>query len=101
MGIGLLDLIFRVEREFGVKLERNDVIEMLHSGNASNPPHGSLTDIQVRDFVKLVEESIAGQNVEPAMDLYDRVTRQIVESLGCDDSEINPDTWMVKELGLE
>lgn len=101
MGIGLLDLIFRVEREFGVKLERNDVMEMLHSGNASNPPHGFLTDIQVRDFVKLVKESIAGQNVETAMDLYDRVTRQIVESRGVDDSEINPDTWMVKDLGLE
>ena len=101
MGIDLLDLTFRVEKEFGIKLERDGLLEFLHAGNTDEPPTGAWTDIRVRDFLEYVRENLERQKVESTTEIYERVCDIIAETLGVDDSEITLDAWLVKDLGME
>ena len=101
MGIDLLDLTFRIEREFDIRLYREDLMRLLNQGNTADPPKGAWTDIRVTDYAGLVEAAIQQQHSQPQRDTYGRVKQHIVECLGVDELEVSPEAWIVRDLGME
>ncbi|MBA4031741.1 MAG: hypothetical protein C0478_12750 [Planctomyces sp.] len=101
MGIDLLDLMFRVEREFGITLQRADLMQLLKDGNTTDPPAGTWSDIRVADFVSFVEAAISDQQAAPAPDVYNRIKKHIVECLGVEPLDVTPNAWLVRDLGME
>ncbi len=97
MGIDILDLTFRLEREFSVKLDRAPLMNHFYQDDGR-------WDIQVRDFIGWVRWNI--ENQTPGFDdddaeVYQRVQQQIIECLVLDEAEVTPDAWLVRDLGLE
>ncbi len=101
MGIDALDMTFRCEREFGIKLTRADLESLLSNGNTSNPPEGAWTDVQVREVVEWVQSSLDEQGVHYEQDVFLGVQEVLVQCLGVDDDEITLDAWLVRDLGAE
>ena len=101
MGTDAIDITFRCEREFGIKLSREDLVGLLGSGNTSNPPEGAWTDLQVRDVVEWVQSSLNDQNVQYERDIFLGVQEILVQCLCVDDDEVTLDAWIVRDLGAE
>lgn len=101
MGIDFLDLIFRVEKRFSIRIPRDNAHELLKNGNTSDPPANAWTDIRVSDFVALVETLDAEQNPESDLDIFAGVKQDIMECLGVNESEVKPDAWLIGDLGME
>ena len=101
MGMDALDMTFRCERKFDIKLSRQDLETLLASGNTQNPPRGAWTDIQVRDVVHWVQSSLNEQNVQYEGDVFVGVQEVLTDCLGVDDEEITLVAWLVRDLGFE
>lgn len=101
MGIDFLDLRFRVEREFKIKIDQNDVQVLLDNGNATEPPKGKWADIQVRDFVSLIKKQVEVQNPTFEGDVFETVKPLIAECLAIEESEIFLESWFRRDLGME
>ena len=97
MGIDLLDLAFRVERVFKIKLDAVTYIERAKSFSLKH----KRIDIQVCDFVRIVESAIKDQNSTFEGDLFELLRPHIAECLCRQESEVTADAWMIHDLGME
>jgi hypothetical protein len=97
MGIDLLDLQFRFERVFKIKLDRTE------SGSiqAASSMNGRHWDIRVRDLVSFIESRIREQNSPHEGDVFEILQRELSACLGVDESKITLDSWMVRDLGMD
>ena len=101
MGIGILELQFRAEKEFGIQFSREARASLLESGNTENPPEGAWTDIRVSDFVRLIENTIRDQHGEIDVDVFGPVQRHLADWLDIPCDMIKPESWLVRDLGME
>ncbi|WP_417379128.1 hypothetical protein [Gimesia sp.] len=101
MGIDLLDLVFRVEKRFEIKIPRDEVHRLLHEGNTADPPDNLWTDIRVGDFIALIETLVAEQNPEAAVDIFAGVRLDIMDCLQVEEQEVTLDAWLGRDLGME
>ncbi|MCH9656597.1 MAG: hypothetical protein K0U86_09990 [Planctomycetes bacterium] len=101
MGIDFIDLVFRVEKRFEIKIARDKALELFENGNTSDPPANAWTDIRVSDFVALIETLVSEQNPESDLDIFDGVKQDIMECLGANECEVTPEAWLVRDLGME
>ena len=101
MGIDLLDLQFRVEREFNIQISSEVITQFLESGNTENPPEGAWTDTRVSDFVLLVKATIKEQHGEIKVDIFERVQFHIAACMNIPVESMTPNAWMVRDLGME
>jgi hypothetical protein len=105
MGIDFLDLTFRVEKEFGVRLCPESmtffcVTRYFDAVTRTFPEGFRAGDCRVRDFVDRVTHAINEQNPRENVDVMIRVRKHIVDCLACDEWMVTPDAWMVGELGM-
>lgn len=98
MGIELLDLTFRIEKEFKIKIDRDDLMNLLQHGNRTSPPSNAWTDIQVADFLRLVEYTIMRQHVTPEPNVFQRVRKHIAETMDVEESEVTQSSWLARDL---
>lgn len=101
MGIDFLDLRFRVEREFKIKIEQSEVQKLLENGNSEESSNGKWTDIQVRDFVLLIQNQVDVQNPTFNGDVFTVAKPLIAECLAIEESDISLDSWFRRDLGME
>ena len=101
MGADLLDLTFRLEKEFEIEIPSEAVHEMLRSGNTDSPPSGAWADTQVSDFVSLIESILVEANDEIPDDLFHRTQVQVSECLAVPVDDVKLDSWFVRDLGAE
>lgn len=97
MGIDLLDLFFRIERVFKIKIDRTEIDNLMASA-ASN---GAKRDIRVRDLVTWIESQVRAKHPEYDGDVFEQTRPEIASCLYVNESEVTPDAWMVKDLGME
>lgn len=97
MGIDLLDLTFRVERAFQIKLSIAPIIDQ----TKTVCPETNRRDLQVRDFVQIVKRAIEEQNSSYDDHLLKLLRPHIAECLCCKESEVSADAWMIHDLGME
>ncbi|QDT22460.1 hypothetical protein [Gimesia chilikensis] len=101
MGIDYLDLLFRAEKRFDIKIPREKAHELLNNGNTSDPPSNAWTDIRVSDFVGLIETLVSEQNPEYNLEIFESVKQDIIECLHVEESEVTLDAWLYRDLGME
>ena len=95
MGIDLLDVAFRIERRFRVKIGREQLTKLVMR---NDPP-----DIRVGDLFDLIRSEIPHVGILDleldADDLWPMFQREISGALGIDADEIKKDKGLVHDLG--
>ena len=100
MGIDLLDLSYRCEKEFGIKIDQSDLSGIVRHHPYSSFWNGSGTlDICVRDFVAMIEQKVESQNGNSDR-VFERVEPLIGECLSVEEAEITLDSWLCGDLGM-
>ncbi len=97
MGIDLLDLTYRVERVFKIKLVATSIIEQ----TISVCPDTNRRDLQIRHFVQMVKRAIEEQNSSYEDHLLKMLRPHIAECLGIEEADVVLDAWMIHDLGME
>ena len=101
MGIDYLNLLHSCDREFGIRLNKDDFVPILEKRMLEKAySQDSGTDFLVRDFVQFVEESVQSQNPGENRDVYERVKQQLIDCLMLDENEVPPSAWVIRDLGL-
>jgi hypothetical protein len=94
MGLDLLDLMYRLERSFQVKLRRDAFFGLL---GKCEPP-----DIKAGELYEFVRALMPGDGVvDPDMDagvLWAMFQRDVSDALGVDTSAVTKDSWLIREL---
>ena len=93
--------MFRIEREFGVKLTFAILQKFLRESANQNPPPGEFKDIQVADLVRAVEHLLTERQLRVPENVLPRVQQFISECLACPLSDVTPEAWLVRDLGME
>ena len=102
MGIDLLDLTFRCEKEFGIKFDREELYGLIQNHPYNRGWFASGThDICLADLVALIEQLTQRQNPERSGRIFERLKPLVCECLGVRESEVKPDSWLAADLGME
>ncbi len=95
MGWDLIDLAFRLERRFGVRISRAQLSAM---AARHHPP-----DISVGELFEVVREHAVRPGVfdreHDAEMLWPLYQREISDGLGIDVKDVTKDKWFIQELG--
>jgi hypothetical protein len=95
MGIDLLDLAFRLERRFGVKVTREQMTKLAMQ---NEPP-----DITVGDLFELIRDQIPQSGVlDLEIDaelLWPLFQQQICDALGVNLEDVTKDKGLIHDLG--
>jgi hypothetical protein len=94
VGIDILDVVFRMEREFGIKIHRQEVVKLL-SGN--QPP-----DVSVGEFFEFVRsKGLSAGVLDEDMDanLIWPLFQSILEgATGTNADRIQKDLWLIRDV---
>jgi hypothetical protein len=97
MGIDLLDVAFRLERRFGVKISRDQLSKMVMR---NDPP-----DIIVGDLFEFIRGEIPRIGVLDldldADAIWPMLQREISDGLGVDIKAVTKDKGLIHDLGAE
>lgn len=108
MGIDFLDMVFRIEKHFGIRISRNVILEALPPA----PPRGekwSATAGHVSDVVhRLLDEhqkAVAGAGGGPAIevarrDVWPEVRKIVAEAMSIPVEDVHRDSRLVEDLGF-
>lgn len=101
MGIDFLDLKFRVEKRFQIRIPHEKAAELFRNGKKYDPPPGEWKDVRVSDFVAMIETLVAEQNPECKLDIFTGVKQDIIKCLDIDGSEVTPEALLYRDLGMK
>ncbi len=97
MGIDLLDVTFRIEHRFGIKLSRDQLRKMVMR---NDPP-----DIKVGDLFELVRSEaprIGVMDLELDADAFWPILQRLIsDALGVDLEDVTKDKGLVHDLGAQ
>ncbi len=93
MGFVLLDLTFRVERAFKIKMPKDWPLQL---GLSSEEPKSDATLLQYHRFVL---QLCGQQNVAPPADSWAVLTRIVGNASGLYAEEITTETKMIEHIG--
>ena len=95
MGLDLLDLVFRLERTFGLKIRRQDLEKLARQ---NDPP-----DLLVGQLFDLVRgQTPRGGVLDHEVDaeaFWPLFQQQVVDALGIDPDEVTKDKRLFRDLG--
>jgi acyl carrier protein len=100
MGIDFLDLTFRCEKEFGIKLDREEFPKLVSYSPYNRWCESGTLDIRVCDFVMVVEETIKRQHPDFDGFVFDRIRPHIADCLAISEFDVTPDSWLIQDLGM-
>jgi hypothetical protein len=95
MGLDILDLMFRLERHIGIRIERGEIYRLFEK---NEPP-----DVRVGELFDFVRSKSKGQGVlddeVDADSMWTSFSCAVCEALGVEPEEITKDKWLIQELG--
>jgi hypothetical protein len=97
MGLDLLDLTFRLEQHFGVRLGMDQLRKMLFKHEPPDIRAGELFDF-VRGQVP--HAGVLDLDVDSDL-LWPLFQRDVADALGVELWEVTKDKWLVQDLGAE
>lgn len=93
MGLDFLDLIYRLEQIFEIRIHREVMQDWLNlSANSC--------DIRVRDLAACIEFEIQRQNPDFNQPVIPLVKQSITECLSVPESDVVGDAWLIRDLGM-
>ncbi len=96
MGMELLDLMFRLERRFGVKLSREQLGKLFHKSDPIDLKAGDLYEYLLGH---VGHAGVLDVNVD-GDDLWLIFRREISNATGVDEEEITKDTFLLADLDM-
>ena len=97
MGMDLLDLAFRLERHFGVRVSMDQLRKMWIK---NEPPDISVGELF--DFVRGQVPQAGVLDLDADADiLWPLFQREVSDALGVELWEVTKDKWLVQDLGAE
>ncbi|MDC0261694.1 hypothetical protein OAK47_00585 [Planctomycetaceae bacterium] len=103
MGIDYLNIRHQVEKEFAISDTNHAIVEMLQIRIAKFPdsPYTS-GDFRVSDWVDCIEqELVANKHKQSEQDnVLGRLKLILTDCLGVDQSEVIPEAWLQRDLGM-
>jgi hypothetical protein len=97
MGIDLLDVAFRLERRFGVKITRDQLSKMVMRNDPPDIIVGDLLDFIRRDIPQfgVLDLDLDADAIWPILQ------REISDALGVDIETVTKDKGLIHDLGAE
>lgn len=95
MGIDFYDLIFRLEKRFGIELERVSDSRWKEIFLTRNPP-----DITAGELYEVVIQKIQEQGREMPANGWAMFCFEVSRCLGVHESDIKPESLLAGELGM-
>lgn len=96
MGVDLLDVLFRLERVFGVRIARADFLKLFHRHRPPDATVGELFDL-VASHAR--HAGVADEELDAAF-FWPRFRQVLADALGLDPDEIAKDRWFFRDLGV-
>lgn len=96
MGLDFLDLIFRLERQFGTKISRSQLDAMIRDRDPPDMLAGELFEY-VRKKARpggVYDEEMDAESLWPMFQLA------VSDSMGVHVDEVTEDKWLIRELGM-
>ncbi len=95
MGLDILDLMYRLERRFGIKISRDDFFKLF---NKNAPP--DVTAGELFDFVRSRANYPGVVDVEMDADsIWLMFQCDVSDSLGVKPGEVAKGRWIIRDLG--
>ena len=95
MGIDILDINFRLEKAFSLRMPWGQLVWR----EQNRDKHHIRIDPTVGEIYLYICEMLRGKEIPIPEDSWDRVVRCISDALGVDRSNIHPHSHLVKDLG--
>lgn len=120
MGLDLLDIVFRAERVFGIKLREREVAALFTSRRPPDATAGELYELVRRRYLQrpiahrrcihcgyprlgLPMEARCPECGRPSLEdpaeMWNQIRRILADSIGCDIEAIQKDSLLRKDLG--
>jgi hypothetical protein len=96
MGLDLLDLFFRLERTFAIRIERVEIEDLFRIGQRRDITVGELFGI-VRSKIPLTS-LLLDEEIDTEL-IWSMFQRALSDSLGVDTEEITKEKWILHEFG--
>jgi len=100
MGMDLLDLVFRLEREFDVELSHDSFAVLVRNAVKATQP-GEAIDIEVVDIMVWVADRLHAEGKPVPPDLFPRIRVHICDVLGVGEDQVTKRARLVADLGME
>lgn len=101
MGLDFVDAVFRIEKEFDIRLDRENSQQFfLDRGEEYRNFWGKGIDLRVGDLFAYVEQQICIWHSTVPDDAWPRFQRCIVEATGVDLDEVHSDAWIMRDLDM-
>ena len=91
MGVDLLDLTYRIERELGFKLDLQQIWNEF--ANRRDPP-----DVAVGDLYEVIQRQAAAAQLSLPSDSWTRLQDIVADCLGVEVSEVTADARLIHDL---
>jgi hypothetical protein len=94
MGVDILDLVFRLERSFHVRISREQFFRMLDTNEPPDIKVGELFDFMCRkaSLAGIIDDEL---DAEAAWLIFQQA---LSDSLGVDSCDVTKDKWLLQEL---
>jgi hypothetical protein len=90
MGIDFLDVAFRIEKQFGVRIEPADILPAWTKDDRN--------DVTAGEFHEIICEKCREQGIKVPRSSWNQLKLALVDALGVTPSEIKKDAWLRKDL---
>jgi acyl carrier protein len=96
VGLEILDLVYRLERRFGVKIRRDELMQIF---DKNDPPDVLIG--QLFDFVrgKAPFDGVLDEEMD-AEAVWLMFQRAVADWMGGEPEEVTKDRWLIHDLGL-
>jgi hypothetical protein len=95
MGLDILDLVFRLERRFGIRISRDNLYKALDKSESPDMKVGELFEYVRR---RAVLAGVLDEEMD-AESLWIMFLRDVSDALGVEPCEVAKDQWLVRDLG--
>jgi hypothetical protein len=95
VGVDLLDIVFRLERTFSIKIQREEFIGLIETDRTPDIRVGRLFDF-VHD--KAIHAGVFDEDLDTDL-IWAMFRRALSDSLGVEEEEIGKDKRIIHDLG--
>jgi len=92
MGIDALDIVFRIEKRYNVKVDMQDWVELAN--------HRTPGDLTAGELHFLIGASLQESNQPVPRSLWNGLRVILAQSLAVSPQKIKPESWLIKDLGM-
>lgn len=96
MGVDLLDIVFRLERTFLIRIRRDEIFQLIEGTQPADIRVGRLYDYV---HAKAVHAGVFDEDLDADV-IWAMFRRALSDSLGVEPDEVCKDKWVIHDLDM-